>query len=466
MTTAESNASEMWDEEADVVIVGAGDAGLAAAIEARDSGKSAIVFEKMGSVKSTSSAMAGGTFSFAGTELQQRHGVQDSNELYFQDLMKVGKGKNCEPLVKVFLEKQLDCYNWLTAMGVQWTKLIMSGGGSVPRGHRSDPVLHVQILQQAAEKRGAKVLFKTKVTELLTDDDKRVVGVSVQSEKRSWRVKARNGVVLATGGFGYDKARMAAIGPAFGKVKVIVSPGHTGDGHRMAESLGAWSRHMEPDYLKPTIGVHVSSQSAKTNLLAFWEGAIVVNKLGNRFVNESLENRSIGSTTLGQPDQIVFEIFDQKVFDRMQKGGAGRPFEEGAVKRMITAQTVEELAAKTGLPSQTLQNTIARYNDGVAKGRDPDFGRTHLAQGVGTMTAIDSPPFYAFETSPWLPGTYGGIAVDVEMHVLTSDGIVPGLYAAGEIVGGFHGEGYHTGSALAKALVFGRIAGRNCAAGR
>ncbi len=466
MMAAGNNASEVWDEEADVVIVGAGDAGLAAAIESQDSGRSAVVFEKMGSVKSTSSAMAGGTFAFAGTDLQQRYGVQDSKELYFQDLMKVGKGKNCEPLVRVFLAEQLDCYNWLTALGVQWSKLIMTGGGSVPRGHRTDPVQHVQILQQAAQKRGAKVLFRTKVTELLTDDDKRVIGVSAQSENRSWRVKARNGVVLATGGFGYDKERMAAIGPAFAKVKVIVSPGHTGDGHRMAETLGAWCRHMEPDCLRPTIGVHASSQSAKTNLLAFWEGAIVVNKLGNRFVNESLENRSLGTATLSQPDQIVFEIFDQKVLDRMQKGGAGRPAEEGSFKRMITAQTVEDLAAKIGIPSQTLKNTIDRYNDGVAKGRDPDFGRTHLAQGVGTMTAIDAPPFYAFETSPWLPGTYGGIAVDEQMHVLTKDGIIPGLYGAGELVGGFHGAGYHAGSALAKALVFGRIAGRNCAAGR
>ncbi len=465
MTATGRSDGGAWDEEADLVIVGAGDAGLAAAIESRDAGKSAIVFEKLGSVKSTSSAMAGGAFAFAGTDYQRQHGVQDTNEQFFQDLIKVGKGKNCEPLVKVFLNEQLDTYNWLTALGVKWDRLSRAAGGSVPRGHHTDPLLHVQLLQQAAEKRGAKIVFKTKVTELITDNGKRVIGACAKSGERAWRVKARKGVVLATGGFGYDKERMAAIGPGFDKVKVIVSPGHTGDGHKMAEMLGGRFRHMEPDYLKPTVGVHVSSRSHTTNLLAFWDGAIIVNKLGARFVNESLENRSLGTATLSQPDQIVFEIFDQQVYDRMQTG-EGRRAGKPVVDRMIKAETIAELASKIGIPLEALNKTIDRYNDGVAKGRDPDFGRTHLTQAGGAMTAISTPPFYAFETSPWMPGTYGGIAVDEEMHVLDNAGIIPGLYAAGEIVGGFHGAGYHIGSALAKALVFGRIAGRNCAAGR
>ena len=463
MTSGKSG--EEWDGEADVVIVGAGDAGLAAAIEARDAGKTAIVFEKMASVKTTSSAMAIGTFAFAGTELQRQHGVEDSNELYFKDLMNVGKGKNHEPLVKVFLNEQLDTYNWLTALGIKWAKLLRVGGGSVPRGHRTNPVLHVQLLQQAAEKKGAKILFRTKVTELVTDKNNRVIGVCAQSGKQALRIKASNGVVLATGGFGYDKKRMAAIGPGFSKVKVIVSPGHTGDGHKMAETLGGRCMHMEPDYLKPTIGVHISSHSASTDLLGFWDGAIVVNKLGKRFVNESLENRSLGTATLSQPEQIVYEIFDQKVFDRMQNG-PGRKAEEAIVKRLVEAGTVDELASKIDVPHEALQSTIDRYNDGVSKGKDAEFGRTHLTQSGGEMIAISTPPFYAFATSPWMPGTYGGLVVDDDMHVLTDAGVIAGLYAAGEIVGGFHGAGYHAGSALAKALVFGRIAGRNCAAGR
>jgi len=465
MTTSNEKHNDAWDEETDLVIVGAGDAGLAAAIESLDAGSSAIVFEKMASVKSTSSAMAGGVIAFAGTEYQRQHGVQDSNEQFFQDLIKIGKGKNWEPLVKVFLNEQLDTYNWLTALGIKWERLGRAPGGSVARGHHTDPVLHVQLLQQAAEKRGAKIFFKTKVTELVTDKNKRVIGVCAQSEKRAWRVKARKGVVLATGGFGYDRARMAAIGPGFDKIKVIVSPGHTGDGHGMAEALGGRFMHMQPDYLRPSIGIHVSSKSAHSSLPALSYGAIVVNKLGSRFVDESLESRSLGTATQRQPDQIVFEIFDQKVLDSLHSA-EGAHAREAAVKRLIKAETVAELASKIAVPPEALKKTLARYNDYADKGQDADFGRTHLTQAGGALTSIDSPPFYAFETSPSLVGTYGGIAVDEEMHALSNDGIIPGLFGAGEIVGGFHGAGYHTGSALAKALVFGRIAGRNCAAGR
>ncbi len=464
MTAAEDKHGEAWDEQVDVVIVGAGDAGLAAAIEAADAGASAIVLEKMGTVKSTSSAMSLGVFSFAGTEYQQRLGVQDTNELYFKDIMNAGKWTNHEPLVKVFLAEQLDGYNWLTALGVKWYALRMFGGGSVPRGHECDPLEQLRILQEAAEKKGAKLRFKTKVTELITDKDKRVIGVCVQGEQQALRIKARKGVVLATGGFGYDTKRMAAIDPRLAKIKAIVSPGHTGDGHRMAEALGAFFRHMELQYIRPTIGIHLSSRSAKTALLAYWDGAIVVNKLGNRFVNESVENRSIGTATLDQPDQVAYEIFDRTVLQRLKREGAG--IGEAITTRMIEAPTIDDLASKIGVPADGLNKTIHRYNEGVDKGKDPDFGRTHLAQDVGAMTRIESPPFYAYETSPWLPGTYGGIAVDEAMHVLTSAGIIPGLYGAGEIVGGFHGAGYHTGTALSKALVFGRIAGRNCAAGK
>ncbi len=455
--------TEVWDKQADVVIVGAGDAGLAAAIESVDAGANTIVFEKMATIRSTSSAMAGGGISFAGTDLQQRQGIQDSNDLFFEDIMKAGKWKNDQTLVKVFIKEQLDTYYWLTALGVKWLKIVRPGGASIPRSHRTDAFEHVRVLKEAAEKKGAKILFRTRVTELLTDKDKKVIGVCAENEGQALRVKARKGVVLATGGFGRDTKRMKAIDPRLAELKVIVGAGHTGDGHRMAEMLGAYFKHMELDYLKPNIG-HASSGSPKTTLHAYLSGAIVVNKRGNRFVNESLEDRSLGEASLSQPGQIVYEIFDQRVFDREQREGHG--INKAVIRLLVKAQTIQDLASKIEIPPQALKETVDRYNDGVDKGKDPDFGRTNLVRGVEMMTKIDTPPFYAYETTPWLPGTYAGVAVDEDMHVLTSDGIIPGLYGAGELVGGFHGAGYHGGTALAKALVFGRIAGRNSAVGR
>jgi fumarate reductase flavoprotein subunit len=464
VAAAGGSRSEAWDDEADVVIAGGGEAGLAAAIEAVDAGSTAIILEKLGTVKSTSTAMSLGVFSFAGTAYQREKGVQDTNELYHKDMVTAGKGTNYGPLLKVFLEEQLDGYNWLTALGVKWIALRMFGGSSVPRGHETDPIEQLRILQEAAEKRGAKLLFKTKVTGLITDAGQQVIGVTAQADQRTLRIRARKGVVLATGGFGYDTKRMAAIDPRLANIKAIVSPGHTGDGHAMAEALGATFRHMELEYIKPTIGVHLSSRSPRTALLGYWDGAIVVNKLGNRFVNEEVENRTIGTATLDQPEQIAYEIFDQKVMQRLRREGAG--IGQPVLSRLVEAETIDELASKLQLPAEPLNRAIARYNEGVNLGKDPDFGRTSLATGVGAMTRIDTPPYYGYETSPWLPGTYGGLAVDEAMHVLTRDGVIRGLYGAGEIVGGLHGSGYHTGSALSKALVFGRIAGRNCAAGR
>ncbi len=456
--------AQKWDEEVDVAVAGAGDAGLSAAIESRNAGASTMVFDKLATTRSTSSAMSGGAFSFAGTAFQKQKGIQDSDDLFFKDIMTAGNWKNNLPLVKAFIKEQLNTFNWFTALGIEWSRITATGGMTVPRAHRTDPVGHVVVLKEAAEKKGARIFFRTRVTELITDNNKRVIGVCAQGEGRTWRVKARKGVVLATGGFGRDKERLRGIDPRLAEAKVIVSPGHTGDGHKMAEILGAYFRDMELDCLKPTIGIHGPSNSPRTLVLAYWSGAIVVNKEGNRFVNESMENRSLGGASLSQPEQIVYEILDQKVFDKEQREGLG--MSESTVKLMVKAQTIQELAAKINIPYEAFKATISRYNDSVDKGKDPDFGRTKLSQAGGKMIKIDTPPFYAYETKPWMPGTYAGVAVDGDMHVLTKDGIVPGLYGAGELVGGFHGTGYSIGTALSKALVFGRLAGISAAASR
>jgi fumarate reductase flavoprotein subunit len=456
--------TEKWDKQADVIIVGAGDAGLAAAIESADIGGSTLILEKMSTLKPTSSAMSGGTFAFAGTDLQQRHGVQDSEDLFFKDIMHAGKWENNQSLVHAFMKKQLNTYEWLTALGVKWLQLMTTGGMSVPRGHNTNAFEHVKILQEAALKRGVGLLFRTKVTNLITNKDKRIIGVSAQSEAQSLRIKARKGVILATGGFGHDVARMKMIDSRFVNVTVIAGAGHTGDGHRMAELLGARFEHMGFDYLKPTIGIHPSSHSHKTNLKAFWFGAILVNSRGNRFVNESLENRTLGEASLSQPRQIVYQIFDQKTFKKGQR--ENHEITEVVMKLLVKAETIQELASKIGIPPQALKETVDRYNKNVDNGKDLDFGRTSLVGGVGIMIKIDTLPFYAYATVPWLPGTYAGVKVDEDMHVLTNEGKIPALYGAGEFVGGFHGAGHHTGTALAKAVVFGRIAGRNCAQGK
>lgn len=466
------NESSIWDEEADVVVAGAGDAGLSAAIESTSAGAKTVVFEKMGTIQASSSArservggsgMGGSNIAFAGTDFQQQQGIQDSESLFFKDLMEAGQCKNDQKLVKAFVKKQLETYYWLTALGVKWSKLVVSGGMSVPRGHLTTPAGHVNSLKEEAVNRGVRIVFRARVTELISDEEKRVIGVSVEQDRGSLRVRARRGVVLATGGFGHDARRLEAINPRLVNVAVITGVGNTGDGLRMTEAVGACFAHMTPEYIRPSFGIHATGVSLATLSHLWWSGPILVNKEGKRFVNESLELKSIGIASLDQPDGTGYQIFDHKIFEKAQEGPPPFGLNEKMIKLVVSSETIEDLAVKLEMPRKTLRATIDRYNNGVYKGKDPDFGRTTLVWNFGQPVRIEVPPFYAYAIKAFLPATYGGIAVDADMHVLTAHGKILGLYAAGEVVGGFHGVGVMGGSAIAKALVFGRIAGINCA---
>ncbi len=461
---AKESKAAKWDTEADVVVAGAGGAGVAAAIELANLKASVTVFEKQPTVDDSSSSPCGGVFTFAGTDFQESKGINDSNDLFFKDLMSVGQQKNDEKLVRAYIREQLDTYKWLTGFGVKWLAIEALAGMSVPRGHVTDPTEAMRLLEKAAVTKGARIVYETPVTELVIEGG-RVTGVVAQGKGKSQRVKARKGMLLATGGFGRDTARLARVNPLLPNVVPVVGPGHTGDGHRMAEALGAYFRDLE--YVKPTFGVFHTSKDNHTLSMMFYNGAIIVNKEGKRFIDESLSYKDIGKTSLAQTDSLGFQVFDQKIHDAAVERVKGlNPekalwgLDESRRKRLVKGETIEELATKLGIPPATLKATVERYNKGVAAGRDSEFGRTAIAGAAGKLIAIDTPPFYCYTSKSLLPGTYGGIAVDENMHVLTKQGTVPGLFAAGEIVGGFHGASYMSGTAVGKAVIFGRIAAR------
>jgi len=464
--------STAWDAEVDVVIAGAGAAGLTAAIEAAGAGAQTLVLEKQAKYWDCSTALSGGGLAFAGTDLQEEKGVHDSNELLHKDLMEVGQWKNDEKLVQAFVRNQLDTYNWLTRLGVKWASLATAAGMSVSREHRLDPLELIKILKQSAENKGVTIVFQTMVTGLVTDNGKRVIGVSAKETSETTRVRARRGVVLACGGFGRDARRLNSIDPRFVKVLVASGRGNTGDGHRMAEGLGAYLKDME--YVRPSFGMHGTGTSAAEVFHGYYHGAIIVNKKGERFVDESRPYKDIGTTSIEQPGAISYQIFDQKIYEvgrRVVEASVmplvqeSKGLDQARINLLLKANTIEELASQINVPPETLKETIDRYNTQADAGKDLDFGRTTLAGGVGKIVRIDTPPFYAYETKAFLPATYGGIAVDENMNVLTRQGKIPGLYAAGEIIGGFHGASYMSGTSVGKAVIFGRIAGRNAAKG-
>lgn len=460
-----------WDQETDVVIAGAGGAGLNAALACVEHGADAVVVEKQARIWDSSTANAVARVAFFGTGEQQRNGVQDSREQFLQDAMAAAQGVADPAMLEAYADHQLETYRKLCDLGIRWSPTVsVVAGMSVARGHLTDGLDLVRTLRRSAETKGAQVRFRTPLLELVAEDG-RVTGAVVQERSgRAARIRARRGVVLASGGFARDAERLAKLDPALARVAPTSGPGHTGDGHRMAEALGAALRDVE--HVKPSFELHTHGDCIDDYLILYYSGAIIVNREGRRYVNESLDYKNLGRAVLDQPGCMGFQVFDRDIHDRAVKAyrAAGRgssiTLDPGRERMLLRGDTPEALAASIDIPPAVLRETIDRYNAGVERGEDPDFGRQTLAGFFGKPVKLQRPPFFAFPTISHLLATYAGLVVDREMRVLANGRPIPGLYAAGEIVGGFHGSGYQSGTAVGKALVFGRIAGASAAARR
>lgn len=446
----------------DVVVIGGGAAGWAAALAASQSGVSVLLLEKLAE-SGGSSALSGGCLALAGTDLQVAQSVADNPDVLFKDLCEVGQHVNDAGLVRTYCDAQLSTYDWLKDAGVSFSSVIETASGqSVPRVHTVDPADMVRALKTGAEQSG-KVdhRYNTTIDSLLTDAVGHVVGVRTSNGQD---ISARKGVIIATGGFAKNPEMLDQYAPQYAEAVFVAGAGSQGDGLRMATALGADLRDM--DYVKGTFGKHPTDETNDHSLQAVYKGAIAVNQDGQRFVNESISYKLLGDAVMAQPWHTGYQIMDQGIFDtgddRVRILDFGRRLEEGL---FYVGDTLEELASQIEIEPAVLVETIARYNGYVEAGHDPEFGRKHLVHQHGAMRKIEAPPFYAYPSTAVVFGTYCGLRIDSQARVLRADGTaVSGLYAAGEVTGGFHGAAYMTGSALGKAVVFGRIAGTEAAA--
>lgn len=448
----------------DVIVIGGGLAGCSAALSALEAGASVLLLEKLRS-GSGSTWQSAGSFSFAGTELQRAAGHEDDADRLAEDLMRAGNGKNDRGLIDRFAECQLDTFEWLRDLGVEYQRVQLSGGQGVPRSHACNPEQAMAALEE-----------KLELHESFTRRDDTGAERLERSED-GWIVHAggqtfgARDVVIASGGFSRARELIQTFSPDLLAATPLGGLANNGDGLRMAMAIGCGLADM--GYVKGTFGMplpkypepSLSAPEGMFLLMAIYRGAIAVNLEAKRFVNESLSYKEIGGACLRQSEGIAFQVFDDRTMDQAQEIPSNMNFrlalERGIVRQ---ADTVAGLAKNIGLDGAALEETVARYNAMVSGGGDADFDRTAIAGTVGKPLPIERGPFYILPCAVAVTGTFCGIKVDPEARVLDPfGGAITGLYAAGEVTGGFHGESYMSGSALAKAAVFGRIAGRNAA---
>ncbi|WP_226037523.1 FAD-dependent oxidoreductase [Aquibacillus saliphilus] len=441
----------------DLIILGGGLAGLCAAVEAGERGATVLLLEKEAKVGG-SSLLSGRYMAFAGTDMQKERGIEDSSLVLVDDMLDVGGGVNDQELVEAYGNYQLETYQWLVDHGILFKSLQAVSGHSAPRGHTIDSDQAIGVLYQRAEQLpNVTIRLQAPAKRLLQDATGRIDSVYYEVNGEGMISQADKGVMLTSGGFSQSEELLSHFAPQLSRALRIGGPGNEGDGLMMAWEHGAWIRDLP--YLNGTYGFHPTANGpVKHQGLVFYKGAIIVNKYGNRFVDESLSYKLLGSVALKQPDDLSYQIWDQTVMDKSVAGDKLYDFENLLQQGLVyQANTITELARIIDLDPSALQKTVSKYNQGVVNGSD-QFGRKTLTHRYGELTTIANGPFYAFRTTVAMLATYAGIAVNTLGQVVNPfKEPISGLYAAGEIVGGFHGAGYMTGSSLGKAAVFGRI---------
>ncbi len=440
--------------DCDVVIVGAGGAGLTAAVRATQAGAKVLVLEKMPFVGGNSLKASGG-MNCADTKFQAALDITDSGVPQFiEDTMNGGHGINDLALVTTMAENSAEAVDWLESIGAPLPKVAATGGTVHKYLHSPEdgsPVGEYLVakLDEEAKKNGIEVMLNTTATEILMDGGA-AVGVKANDAAHEYTINAR-AVVLATGGFGANFELMCAFNPSLANAVTTNHPGATGDGILMAEAVGAATVDMDQIQLHPTV-YQATSMLVSEKMRSL--GAILVNQDGVRFTNDLATRDAVSNAELEQPGGYAWIIFDQNLVDNNKS--AAKYIEQGMA---VTGDTYEALAEAMNVDAEAFVKTMETWNAAVATGEDAEFGRNN-----GMDADLSTAPFYAIQIAPGIHHTMGGVKIDTATRVIDTEGQpIPGLFAAGETTGGVHGGNRIGGNAVCDFVVFGRIAGANAA---
>ncbi len=460
-----TGTGETIEKETDVVVIGGGGAGLAAAVSAHQNGAKVIVLEKMPRVGGNT-IISGAAYNAADPKRQEAQGIEDSVDKHFQQTYEGGDKLGKPELIRVLVENAYPTIEWLESMGMKFEdELFTVLGGLWPRAHRPVEPLgtgYINTYMNYIDENSSdmEVLLNTKATELIMEGNK-VVGVKAEGPEGELIVKANNGVVIATGGFGNNiemRDEYNKIWPALTNLKTTNHPGATGDGIAMAKAVGANLVDMEQIQLLPMGDPETGSLSG--NIEKSVENRIFVNKDGNRFVDEGARRDVMTKALFEQEDSFMWVILDSKNYPTGEhKNNFNESIDElVAAGRAFKGDTLEELAEEIGVNPENLVAAVNKFNEAVENGGPDEFGRTLF------QWKLDTAPFYAGARVPTVHHTMGGIEINEKAEVLDANGnVIPGLYAAGEVTGGIHGANRLGGNALADVNVFGKIAGESAA---
>ncbi len=438
----------------DIVIIGAGGAGMTAAINATQAGKDVILLEKMPYAGGNTTKATGG-MNAAETHYQEEQGIEDSVAQFVEDTMKGGHELNNKDLVTTMAENSAAGIDWLDSIGAPLPKVSFSGGATNARIHAPEDgsgvgEYLVEAFLKNVDELGINVMYNTKATELISADGT-VTGVMASSDDTDYTIEAK-AVILTSGGFGANEEMYTSYRPDLKGTVTTNAPGATGDGIVMAEAVGADLVDIEQIQLHPTVEQNTSMLITES---VRGDGAILVNQSGKRFTDELLTRDVVSAAELEQEGQYAYIIFDQKLRDNLKAI-------EKYVNNGLTVQgdTIEELAEQIEVDPATLAETLATWNEAVANQNDEEFGRN-----TGMDNDLTTAPYYAIKIAPGIHHTMGGVKIDTEAHVINKDGeIINGLFAAGEVTGGVHGGNRIGGNAVADIVVFGRISANSAVA--
>lgn len=436
------------DTKCDVVIIGAGGAGMTAANVTATAGKKTILLEKMANVGGNTIAATGG-LNASQTRIQEKLEIEDSNDSYFNDTMKGGYNKNDPELVRNMVEKSAATVDWLISIGADLTDVGKMAGSSNKRTHRPQGGAAVgahlvPVLEKACVKAGADLRLSSKVTDI-TKDGKNYL-VKVESKNGNYTIKAKT-VIIATGGFGANPDMVVKYKPELKGFGTTNHKGATGDAFDWITKLGGQLVQMDEIQTHPTV---IPGNGTMITEAVRGNGAIMVNREGKRFCTEMATRDVMSKAILEQKDQTAYLLFDQDVRESL------KAIEGYAKKGLLTqADTVEALAEKLGIPAADLKATMTGYAKIQASGNDP------LGRKANEMPRpLTKGPFYAVEVGPAIHHTMGGVKINTNAQVLDEgNNPIPGLYAAGEVTGGVHGGNRLGGNAVADICIYGKIAG-------